>query len=98
MDFRSLVIPIRMKEVFTMVFADRIPERRIVRKQVKLSGRNLRDSRYEHNWYATRFFSKPVSHSFSRCERTILRGLVLVEVSFDSDKKGYFCKTRECIR
>ena len=32
----------------TMVFPDIFPERRTVRKQLELSGRNLRDSRYEH--------------------------------------------------
>ena len=32
----------------TMVFPDIFPERRTVRKQLELSGRNLRDSRFEH--------------------------------------------------
>ena len=31
----------------TMVFPDCFPEQRTVRKQLELSGRNLRDSRYE---------------------------------------------------
>ena len=31
-----------------MVFADSIPVRRTVREKLELSGRNLRDSRYEH--------------------------------------------------
>ena len=46
MDFRSLVIPIQMKEGFTIVFADSFPVRALD-TYVRLSGRNLRDSRYE---------------------------------------------------
>jgi len=34
-----------------MVFANRLPERRTVRKQLKSSVRNLRDFRYEHLAY-----------------------------------------------
>ena len=34
---------------YSMVFPDSFLERRTVRKQLKLSGRNLRDSRYEHS-------------------------------------------------
>jgi hypothetical protein len=51
----------------------------------------------ERTPYLIQFLVNPVTHSFSRCERTNLRGLVLVEDSFDSDKKGYFCTTREFI-
>ena len=45
MDFRSLVIPIRIKEGFTMVFEDRIPVRAL-RSYVRLFGHNLCDPRY----------------------------------------------------
>jgi hypothetical protein len=35
-----------------MVFPESFLKRRTVRKQLKLSGRNLRDSRYEHSLIA----------------------------------------------
>jgi len=59
-----------------MVNADRFPERRTVRKQLKLSGRNLRVSRYEHSQLTLLYFR--------------IRNVATLNLSLHYDSMGFF--------